>query len=137
MTALLLWIFLVLQPPTEASLGTFPLPPVVGMSGSPDVRVKVTPRIAHEPAFVRVLVTVERHAENRALVLLIDGDTYRRSSSRQLDGEYDARMHTFEFERLPGGRFDVIASVRRISGTKRATESLCIIPRFAEVSECQ
>ena len=135
MIALLLAVFVCWQFP-EASLGTFPLPLEVGMSGSADaVRVKVTPRIAHEPAFVRVLVTVERHADNRALVLLIDGDTYRRSSSRQLVGADDARLHTFEFERVPGGRFDVIASVRRINGTKRASESLCIIPRFAEVSE--
>jgi hypothetical protein len=55
--------------------------------------VSVRPSVPVEPATALIRVTVERHPDNRRLVIQADSGTYYRSSLRQLDGQFAARTH--------------------------------------------
>ena len=63
------------------------------------------------PATIPVTVAVEPGADNRALIVEVDGDEYYRSSGKDLDGEHEKRLHTLEFRNLPAGRYALRARV--------------------------
>ena len=63
------------------------------------------------PATIPVTVAVEPGANNRALIVEVDGDNYFRSSGKDLDGENERRFHTLEFTNLPAGRYALRARV--------------------------
>jgi hypothetical protein len=80
----------------------------------------VYPRVSRAPAIVRVLVRVEPAAGNRALQIVIDSDTYYRSSTIELSGEDAPRLHTMEFRHVPVGVHDVDVSLLGATGSVRA-----------------
>ena len=63
------------------------------------------------PATIPVTVAVEPGANNRSLIVEVDGDDYFRSSGKDLDGENEKRFHTLEFTNLPAGRYALRARV--------------------------
>ncbi len=58
-------------------------------------------------------VLVSRNEKNRVLVWEVDGPRYYRSSSVTLDGASAPRSYFFVVKDLPGGVFDVRATVKR------------------------
>ena len=63
------------------------------------------------PATIPVTVAVEPAANNRTLIVEVDGEDYFRSSGKDLDGENERRFHTVEFRNLPAGRYALRARV--------------------------
>lgn len=84
----------------ESSLGTYPLPKIVGMTGPP-ISLLVTPRfltcIPSQRPWIRIQVTIERHAENHHRSLSWSAITGESGTSiNEMEGEKDARI----FERM-------------------------------------
>lgn len=64
------------------------------------------------PATVPVVIAVEPGEDNRALTVEADSDDFYRSSTIDLDGKNEKRLHTVEFKSLPPGAYVVRAEVR-------------------------
>lgn len=90
-------------------------------------RIRVTPATSLEPANVLLQVTVERHADNRLLMVSVDSGTYYWSSERQLDGQSGPYLSVFNCRELPAGEYEVQASIVGSDGKVRATASNRII----------
>lgn len=88
------------------------------LNGSDVVRLRVTQPDPDLPGQVRVTVSVEPDAENRALVVEADSGTFFRSSEFTLDGSDAARTHRVEWRSLPAGSYRVSAYLRRSSGKR-------------------
>lgn len=87
------------------------------------LEVIVRPTFATEPANARITARIERHPDNRWLVIEADAPTFFRSSHRQLDGEHDSRTHNLLLTHLPAGDYEITV---RLSGDDgiRAIETL-------------
>ena len=85
-----------------------------------DQAITITARPAVVPAKGSALlkVIVERNAMNRALIWEVDGRTYYRSSTMQLEGASASRSYVFMLRDLPGGHFDVRARLVRNDNTE-------------------
>ena len=81
------------------------------------VEIRVHGHFFAAPATVPVTIAVEPGASNRALVVEADSDDYYRSSTIELDGENEKRLHTLELKNLPAGDYVVRAEVRSKSET--------------------
>ena len=85
------------------------------------------------PATIPVTVAVEPGANNRTLIVEVDGDNYYRSSGKDLDGENERRFHTVEFRNLPAGRYALRARVMSKSAVLgSAVEGLVVTGVSAE-----
>ena len=76
------------------------------------VEIRVRGHFFAAPATVPVTIAVEPGASNRALVVEADSDDYYRSSTIELDGENEKRLHTVELRSLPAGEYVLRAEVR-------------------------
>jgi hypothetical protein len=85
----------------------------------------VQPIVTPAPGAVRVVVTVDRHPDNRALVIEADSPAFFRSSLRQLEGEADARTHTVLLKSLPAGVYTITARLTGTSGSRAVDK--CIV----------
>ena len=63
------------------------------------------------PATVRITVSVEPDAKNRALRIEADGDQMFRASQLSLEGANEKRIHAVEFKNLPAGNYVLRAEV--------------------------
>ena len=90
-------------------------------AGEP-LAMRVSPRLALEPALLTVRTTIEADADNRALQIVAQSADFYRSSFIQLDGANAPRLNVFEFKNLPNGTYDV-TSVLVGSRGDRATVS--------------
>jgi hypothetical protein len=64
------------------------------------------------PATVPITIAVEPGENNRALTVEMDSDDFYRSSTIDLDGKNEKRLHMVEFRSLPAGAYVVRAEVR-------------------------
>ncbi len=83
--------------------------------------IRVTPATSLEPANVAVQVAVERNADNRVLMVVVDSGSFYWSSERQLDGKDGPYLSVFNCRELPAGEYAVQASVVGANGRVRAT----------------
>ena len=97
---------------------------VMGLALSSDagerLSMRVTPKMALEPAFVTVRTVVEANAENRLLEVVAESADYYRSSAIQLDGESAPRLNVFELKNLPTGTYDVTSVLVGTGGHRTA-----------------
>jgi hypothetical protein len=92
------------------------------------VALRVTPTVSMAPATIRVVVTVEPDNDNRRLELVADSGLFYTSSTVQLDGSKAARLQSFILKELPGGTYEVSASVVQKNGdTRKATGEYMVI----------
>jgi len=73
--------------------------------------MKVTPAVAFAPANLVVKTIIEADDENRAVEIVAESEHFYRSSEIQLDGGRAARVTTFEFKSVPGGTYEVRATL--------------------------
>lgn len=93
-------------------------------NGGERVSLRVTPAVAFAPADLSVRATVEADHANRSMQIEVDSSDFYRSSEIQLDGEHAPRTLTFTFRDVPGGIYDLRATVRDGRGeTLAATRS--------------
>jgi hypothetical protein len=104
-------------------------------AGQP-MALRVSPRVATEPATLLVSVTVEPHADNRALQICVDSEGYYRSSLIQLDGGDAPRSTTSSFPNVPGGDHVVRAVLFGPGGKQRAsdTSTVRVVSRWGDSS---
>jgi hypothetical protein len=92
----------------------------LGIHLSADQAIKISARATMIAAqeFALLKVIVERNAMNRTLIWEVDGRSYYRSSTMQLEGSSAARSYFFMLRDLPGGYFDVRARLVRNDDTE-------------------
>jgi hypothetical protein len=108
-------------PRASTAAGTGP-----AVRGAAVVDVAVRPRVSFAPATALIVAQVERQAENRGLRVEATSSAYSSSSYRTLDGEFEARTHTFKLENLPAGLYTITATVYGTGGHLRAVDSSVI-----------
>jgi hypothetical protein len=90
--------------------------------------VRVSPRVAHAPATLRITVQVEPESLNRSVVVAAEGEQFSRSSLIQLEGAESPRIHDVQYRGLPAGRY--VIGVTLFSSTDvRAVEWRDVIVR--------
>jgi hypothetical protein len=94
------------------------------------MRVRVSPEMTVEPAWVTVQVSIEPDRENRALDIAIDSESFFRSSRIDLEGDAAARTTTFQYRGLPAGDYEVRAVLIGRDGRERgvARRSVMVLP---------
>ncbi|HEX7088268.1 MAG TPA: hypothetical protein VF198_18060 [Vicinamibacterales bacterium] len=81
-------------------------------AGAPDpITVRLLPATVMEHNDVKAMVTVEERAENRRLVVSLDGPEFYSSTQRTLDGKKGPRSHEFFFRALPAGVYELRVTV--------------------------
>jgi hypothetical protein len=83
------------------------------LSADEAISITVRPAVTSFRGSAQLKVLVARDEKNRSLVWEVDGPNYYRSSSIDLDGAASARSYFFVVKDLPGGEFDVRATVKR------------------------
>jgi hypothetical protein len=88
------------------------------------VGLAVWPRVAYAHGYAQLRVQVERNEANRTLTWEVDGPTYYRSSTIQLDGASSPRNWFFLVQNLPEGDFVVRATVKRNNDSESMAQSM-------------
>jgi hypothetical protein len=77
------------------------------------ISITVRPSVATYRGSAQLKVLVARDDKNRVLTWEVDGPSYYRSSTMELDGASAPRSYFFTMRELPAGEFEVRAIVRR------------------------
>ena len=83
------------------------------ISADEAISIAVRPSVTNYGGSAQLKVLVARDEKNRGLSWEIDGPGYYRSSAIDLEGASAPRAYTFLVRNLPGGEFEVRATVRR------------------------
>lgn len=81
----------------------------------PALQLFVSPRIGHAPGSIHAKVIIERDARNRALRIVVDGDHYTQSGTKDVDGDQAQRVWDFWWHDLPCGHYQITAQMLRPS----------------------
>lgn len=90
------------------------LSPGNAAADEPPIRFQVNTKIAQAPATIHGKVVIERHPDNRLLVVFVDGENYGLRTDRQLDGEAAARVYDMWWKDLPCGTYEARAVLVRV-----------------------
>jgi hypothetical protein len=82
--------------------------------------IAVSPLQSFAPSNVRVRLRMLPDDANRALEVSADSGAYYRSSRIQLDGKDAPQTITLEFQRLPGGNYEIRGELIDSAGHTRA-----------------
>jgi hypothetical protein len=83
------------------------------ISADEAISIAVRPSVTTYGGSAQLKVLVARDGKNRTLKWEVDGPNYYRSSEIDLDGASAPRSYFFLMRDLPGGEFEVRATVRR------------------------
>jgi hypothetical protein len=94
------------------------------------LKIRVSPSVSFAPANLVVRTMIEANQDNRAIEIVAESDDFYRSSQIELDGDRAPRTTTFEFRSLPGGTYDVTATLIGVSGQTlgRVSEEVNVLP---------
>jgi hypothetical protein len=87
------------------------------------IGLAVWPRVAYAHGYAQLRVQVERSDANRTLTWEVDGPSFYRSSTIQLDGASSPRNWFFLVQNLPEGDFVVRATVKRNDRSESMAQS--------------
>ena len=90
----------------------------IHLSADEAIKISASPTVIAAQGSALLKVIVERNAMNRTLMWEVDGRSYYRSSTMQLEGSSAARSYFFMLRDLPGGHFDVRARLVRNDDTE-------------------
>lgn len=82
------------------------------------VELTLVARYAFAPAFMRALVRVAPHPDNRTLRIELDSPAFFRSSDVELEGDRAAQNHFFSWRSLPPGSYEAIVTVLGPAGPR-------------------
>jgi hypothetical protein len=94
------------------------------MSADEAISITVRPAVMTARGSTQLRVLVSRNEKNRMLVWEVDGPNFYRSSSIVLDGAASPRSYFFMVKDLPGGEFDVRATVKRNDSSTSTDRSM-------------
>jgi hypothetical protein len=97
-----------------------PVSAAVAEPGKPgeELTLRITPRFVSAPGFLRSLIRVAPHADNRLMRVEIDSAGYYRSSEIQLDGASAPMSHFMDWKEVPAGNYDLIVTVMGTTGPR-------------------
>lgn len=102
--------------------------PLVAHS-EPKLALRVSPHVAAEPAFLTVRATIDSHADNRELEIVVECPTFYRSSRITLAGANAPRLNVFELRGVPSGVYEVRAVLIGSEGPRaRSLQLVKIVP---------
>jgi hypothetical protein len=104
---------------------------MLSTEASEPLAIAVSPRLSIAPANVEIRVRIAPDAANRMLEVVTESDTYYRRSRVQLDGPESPRMIPLELRNLPGGDYEVRATLKDGLGRPRALAHRLLIVRSA------
>jgi hypothetical protein len=81
------------------------------LGASERLTLRVTPAVSFAPANLIVRTMVEADPDNRAIAIVAESADFYRSSEIQLDGDRAPRTTIFEFRSMPGGTYNVTATL--------------------------
>ena len=73
--------------------------------------IRVSPSVAFAPANLVVRAFVTADSNNRTMTVVAESSEFYRSSEIQLEGDKAPRTTVFEFRSVPGGQYDVTATL--------------------------
>lgn len=111
----------------KALIGGLLMIGVMPASANEGLRLRVSPEMTMEPAWIRVQTTIEPDAQNRALRIIIDSEAYLRSSQVELDGDKPPRTSVFQYRDLPAGDYEVRGVLIGRDGHQRAIAQRSVI----------
>jgi len=94
--------------------------------------VHVTPRVANEPATLRITIDVEPQADNRYVLVQADSDDFLRSSLIQLDGSGSAKRHDVRYKALPAGAYAIGVTLFGSTGIRATAHRDVIVVAFGD-----
>jgi hypothetical protein len=90
--------------------------------------MKVRPRAAVAPALIRVEVRIAANPANRRLRVVAESLDFSRSSEIQVDGAAGPPLRTFNYPDVPGGNYEVSATLIGATGTRAvATQQVQVV----------
>ena len=112
---------IVAQAATTSSADAAPTPGTKAEPNEPDepnVELRLSSRFVAAPGFMRSVIRVKPHPDNRILRVAVDSGNYFRSSSIDLDGAHAARTHFLTWSSLPEGAYSLVATVYGADGLR-------------------
>jgi hypothetical protein len=103
------------------------LGPSTSCTSADALDARISPRVAQEPATLRITVEVEPHVLNRYVVVQADKELFSRSSLIQLDGTASARVHHVLYRELPAGQYVVGVKLFSPTGIRASEHSDVIV----------
>ncbi len=82
--------------------------------------MRVSPTVAMAPATLVITTKAEPDASNRVLQIQVESEGYYRSSLMQVDGEEAAASRTVHYDGVPGGTYEIRATLFGPGGKMRA-----------------
>jgi len=82
------------------------------------LELRVSPSVSMAPASVVVRATVEHDADNRELEIVADSSDFYRRSVVDLDGEQAPKTTELKLIDIPGGEYEVTATLRTAHGER-------------------
>jgi hypothetical protein len=98
---------------------------VVGLAALPvdghqRLTIAVSPAQSFAPAFLRVRIRVDPHADNRSLEVIADSGGFYRSSEIQLEGDRSPATFEIQLRDVPQGEYRVLGVLRDPLGHERS-----------------
>lgn len=95
-----------------------------------DLSLRVTPQFCRAPCPLTMVVGLDPHADDRALLFEADSGGFFRSSQIQLDGDDEPSIHRLRFDNLPAGVYEIRVTLTRNDGVEaRVTEDVRVLGR--------
>ncbi len=88
-------------------------------AGEP-LTMRVSPTVAMAPATLIITTRAEPDAANRVLQIQVESQNYYRSSLIEVDGEEAAASRTVNYDGVPGGTYEIRATLFGQAGKIRA-----------------
>jgi hypothetical protein len=102
-------------------------------ASAPKLSLHLSRSIVNSPGRLVARVTVEKNEDNRALEIVADSPLFYRSSVVNLDGDRAPRVTEVELKNLPGGSYEIVASLYDSRGDRVSARALAeVIPRMGD-----
>jgi hypothetical protein len=101
----------------------------VSLNADEPISVSVYPTVSVARGAAQLRILVERNGQNRMLTWVVDGPSYYRSSTAQLDGAEAPRSYFFIVKDLPEGDYEVRATVKRNNNSESFAHSRITVVR--------
>jgi hypothetical protein len=82
------------------------------------LQLQVSPAVSMAPASVMVRAIVEHDSENRQLEIIADSESFYRRTVVDLDGAQAPKINELRLIDIPGGEYDVIATLYDSRGAR-------------------
>jgi len=98
-------------------------------SGSAAERLQLllSPSISMAPAYVMVRAIVEHDADNRAIEIVADSESFYRRSVVELDGDRAPKVNDLMLKGIPGGTYEVSATLYDSQGARTVVRRTLLV----------